>query len=280
MTLPNLIGCGAGKSGTTSLYYYLSQHPEISMAPSKEVHYFTMHFDKGADWYAEQFAQCKPAPILGELSTSYLRHPAVPGRIQQLVPDVKLFFIFRNPMDRVYSNYWFSISIGTQDPAQSFSEVIHSPQGLEQYIDVSKYSVHLKRYIETFAADNIYVLFTEELKRQPLVEMSAMYRWLGVDATFEPDVTKKYNVTFRPTNKLQSRVWDSWLAFKKAVKPAFMWISPKVRKQFADAERDISQKVMTTERPPISAEDKTFLEQVFQEEKQALSKLLNREIPW
>ena len=95
--LPNAIIIGAQKAGTTSLHRYLSGHPEVGVANAKEVHYFSVRFNNGMDWYRAHFPIEGEASIVMESSHSYLFHPFAPERVHAALPEVKLIALLRNP---------------------------------------------------------------------------------------------------------------------------------------------------------------------------------------
>ena len=100
--LPNVLVVGAAKCGTTSLHEYLDRHPEIAMAREKELDFFVeqKNWSRGVDWYERQFAA---APVRGESSPSYTAYPryrGVPERIRRIVPDAKLVYLVRDPVER------------------------------------------------------------------------------------------------------------------------------------------------------------------------------------
>ena len=112
---PSFIVIGAMRSGTTSLYRYLCDHPEVASARRKELHFFDRQYPKGVDWYRRQFPsrfarmENKTANrfklITGEASPAYLLHPLAPQRAAKYLPDVKLLAVLRNPVDRAFSHY-------------------------------------------------------------------------------------------------------------------------------------------------------------------------------
>src|SRR5690606_16913559 len=169
------------------------------------------HYERGIDWYKSHFLGSDGATIIGEFSTSYMLDPAVPERLASLLPQATLLFIFRNPIERAYSNYWFSLSIGTQDRSYTFSEAIRTPEGYDKYISSGFYYRHLERFLEYFAPEQIYVMLTEELKREPLRQMALCYEFLGVDSSFQPDVSSKYNVTVTTSGGLAASAYKSWM---------------------------------------------------------------------
>lgn len=117
--LPSVIIPGAMKAGTTSLFGYLEGHPQIAASIEKEVHYFDHSFERGPGWYRRQFLPTRftddGRPTLSlESSPYYMFEPRVPSRIRELVPDVRLVFLLRDPVDRAYSHYQNNLRLGRE----------------------------------------------------------------------------------------------------------------------------------------------------------------------
>lgn len=109
MALPDFIGIGVQRAGTTRIYELLKQHSEICMPTyRKEVHYFDRYYHKGERWYRSLFDHCK-GKIVGEITPAYIYDEKCAERIHKLLPDVKLIAILRNPIDRAYSQFKFTI---------------------------------------------------------------------------------------------------------------------------------------------------------------------------
>lgn len=105
--LPNFIIIGAMKCGTTSLHFYLNQHPQIFMSQKKELNFFSRYWDFGVDWYSSKFPN-KENMICGEASPSYSKFqvwPNVPQRIHAIIPHAKIIYLVRNPIERIRSQY-------------------------------------------------------------------------------------------------------------------------------------------------------------------------------
>src|SRR5262249_39356681 len=106
---PDFLIIGAQKSGTTALVKFLNKHLFVKI-PKEEIHFFDLHYDKGVDWYQQQFSQKQSSlEVIGEKSPYYLFHPTAPKYVQELYPKMKLIVILRNPVDRAYSQYWHNL---------------------------------------------------------------------------------------------------------------------------------------------------------------------------
>lgn len=109
MPNPTFIVIGAAKAGTTSLFHYLTQHPEVFMAPEKEIHYFDAKYRKGHNWYLSKFNKSKNSKARGEATPMYCFYPKAIERIHKFDPKLKLIFLLRNPVDRAISHYWMAV---------------------------------------------------------------------------------------------------------------------------------------------------------------------------
>ncbi|WP_287276577.1 MULTISPECIES: sulfotransferase domain-containing protein [unclassified Okeania] len=133
MTLPSFIIIGAQKRGTTSLYNYMIEHPQILPASKKELHFFNWvskpgnrKKPEGVDWYLSQFPTIPDGKnlITGEATPDYLVDPHTPQRMFNLVPDVKLIVLLRNPIDRAVSHYHHNRGISKKREPLPFRQAI------------------------------------------------------------------------------------------------------------------------------------------------------------
>lgn len=191
--LPDLIVAGAGKSGTSSLHLYLDQHPDIVMTTVKEPHFFSDPdlFATGPDFYLPLFPpDVAKARYRGESSTGYMIFPGVPERIRQSVPDCRLIFVLRNPVDRAISHYRWLVSLGLQ--TRGFRAAFDSDRdeppdprnsraGNYGYIyQEGCYGRQLARFAAYFPPDQIILLVAEELRADPRRCLNRCCERLGV----------------------------------------------------------------------------------------------------
>jgi len=189
MALPDFIGIGAQRAGTTRLYELLKQHPDICL-PSyrKEVHYFDRYYHKGERWYRSLFGYCK-GKIAGEITPAYIYDKKCAERIYKLLPDVKLIAILRNPIDRAYSQFKFTIrEKGYQG---SFSKFL---KDFKDAVERGLYNKQIMRYLEFFPRDKLKILLFEDMVVNPNEEMLKIFWFLGVNTSFTPiDIERKVN---------------------------------------------------------------------------------------
>jgi len=198
--LPNAIVVGAMKCATTAMHRYLDEHPEISMSRLKEVNFFigpdtAPHDDpetwwrsgqwhRGVDWYANLFDSA--APVRGETSPGYTSPDALeaPARMAALVPNARLVYLVRHPVERAVSQYRHHHRDGTE--RRPLEEALLDPDS--QYLARSRYHQRLVPYLERFPVEQILVVVQERLLRDRGGQMGAVYRHLGVDPDWRGEV--------------------------------------------------------------------------------------------
>lgn len=172
MVLPNFLGIGVGKAGTTSLHYVLQQHPDVLMVPEKEAHFFNsdLHYALGNEWYASKFSAHKGQPFVGDITPAYFLFPDTYQRmIECCGSDVKLILVLRHPVTRAYSHYLHGVRLlETNEPFLHEDVILQSIADFEPdrfcdktYINASTYPERLQRLLDAFPRQNILVLIYE-----------------------------------------------------------------------------------------------------------------------
>lgn len=199
--LPNFIVIGAMKAGTTSLYHYLKQHHQVFMPTTKELDFFAAesNWRRGLGWYRRQFSAASDAVARGEASplyTQYPTHDGVPERIARVLPGVRLIYVVRDPVVRIRSHYQHRVMTGAEKSPPDVA-VLENPI----YLDCSRYSMQLERYLAHFPREQILVVTSERLRFDRRATLREVYEFLGVDPTHVPDVidTEFYRTAGRRT---------------------------------------------------------------------------------
>lgn len=195
--LPNLLVIGAQKCGTTSLHAYLEAHPDISMSDPKELDFFVSPEDsatgagnwlRGREWYSSHFTQ--PTAVRGEASPNYTVHPlvgAVAGRAASVVPEARLIYLVRDPIDRIVSHYLHRRAAGRE--RRSLDEAL---SGLEAgpargFVYRSMYFMQLEQWLEHYPRSALLVVAQEDLRAERTRTLDRVFRFLGVDESFISD---------------------------------------------------------------------------------------------
>jgi len=253
MRLPNFLIIGAPKCGTTTLYHYLVQHPDVFLSQDKEPKFFAYEGGVPAfvgpgdqererrtivDWesYCRLFSTATVERAVGEASVIYLYHPEAAHRIRHRVPDVKLVAILRDPVERAYSNFLHQ-RLRLREPLADFEAALEAePARIRSgwgpffhYAALGRYASQLERYFELFGRDQIRVFLYDEFEADPLGVLRDLFRFLDVDDAFVPDVSRRHLVGGAPRSIAASR-----LVYAKAVR---RFLPRTLRRSLFEAER-------------------------------------------
>lgn len=293
---PNFFLIGAAKAGTTSLYMYLSQHPEIYMSSQKETHYFAfkdillanMEFSNSEEEkyvkkiyslsvtdeevYTALFAKVTTEKAIGEASTSYLHflYPDAAKKIHDNIPDAKLIAILRNPVERAFSAFLYFVREGIES-ITDFSAAIQSENWRrDRYLRVGFYYEALTRYYELFESDQMRIYLYEDLKKDPCGLMQDIFHFLDVDEAFVPEMSIKFNVSGIP----KSRVLHN-LIYKtpKAIKTVF---NPIITPQLNRAIRRLSYHNLY--RPKLNPDVRRMLQDMYREDILKVQDMIDRDL--
>ncbi|NJK38154.1 MAG: sulfotransferase domain-containing protein [Oscillatoriales cyanobacterium RM1_1_9] len=183
MNHPGFIIIGAAKSGTTTLYQYLCRHPQIYMSTPKEPDFFSVdeNYQRGLDWYFDLFKNAQPEQISGEASTTYSRlhqHPHTVDRMVKVLPDVKLIYIMRHPVDRAYSFYVHRLKGSRHKPELAFEQTITSQS---EFVDSSYYLEQIEKYLRVYPRESLLLLLMEDLIKNPAETLKRIVEFIGAD---------------------------------------------------------------------------------------------------
>lgn len=196
MIRPDFCIIGATKSATSWLHLCLSKHPELEMV-SNETYFFSKHFDKGIRHLRGYSAAYTGQKLFGDYSNDYLGYSAQSiSNMQQLNPEMKVIACLRNPVDRAYSYYRMEYRANRMGEDMT-REIVPG----RRIYDEGFYRKHLQAYIEAFGEDRVHVILFDDIKQTPQRVTRDVYRFLGVDDTYVPDILEEaYNnaPTFRP----------------------------------------------------------------------------------
>ena len=241
---PNFFIIGAAKSGTTSLYHYLKQHPHVFMSKIKEPRFFALEGHPlnftGPDPerirtgtttelsdYLELFQEARRAIAIGEASTIYLNHERAPGAIARSVPDARIVAVLRHPAERAFSAFQFELRDG-REPLPAFEDALDAEAQRvkdgwymgSEYKGNGFYARSLNRYFDRFDPARIRVYLYEDLVEKPLWLLNDLFSFLGVDPHFTPDVSIRHNVSGRARSAGLQRWLTGRQPFKEALKKA------------------------------------------------------------
>lgn len=223
MTLPNFLIIGAAKGGTTSLYAYLRQHPEVFMSVPKEPTFFGNEGTDGLfngphdedrayhsrvitniDDYSALFRNVTDQKAIGEASVYSLYLPKAPEQIKKYIPGAVTFAVLRNPADRAYSAYLHVVRQAREK--LSFADSLQrEPERIRQnwnplwhFKAMGFYYEQVKRFYDTFGRNRVHVYLYEDFHKEPLRVIHEVLDILGLDTSFQPDMSRRYKQSYVP----------------------------------------------------------------------------------
>jgi Sulfotransferase domain len=287
---------GAQKSGTTSLHRYLELHPELYLLPEKEVPYFSNeeYRAKGWEWYKNEFfAQAPPDKLWGKSTPQYMARVGISKKIHAEMPRVKLIALLRDPVERAYSHYKMQVKRKAEKKTfvEALDEAFQREIKMEptnshignarQYVALSEYGRILEEYLQFFPRQQLLVLFTEDLKREPEAVIKRVLRFLKVDENFVPrNLGKLYHVG---GTKRRIPVDEHDLA-KHSLFRRFLKLIPRRSRHFFERRFLFWFMIWNTspdspdkQMPP---EARKRLIEFYREDVDRLSRLLKEPVPW
>jgi hypothetical protein len=288
---PNFLIIGAGRSGTTSLYEYLRQHPQVYMSRMKEPSYFAFAGDHipdspGAAWlransvttreaYDALFADAGNARAIGEASPQYLIREHAAERIHAALPGVRLAAILRHPVERAFSSYLAHVRDGWE-PELTFEGAIadqnrRAREGwvLGRFIDYGLVMSKLAPYRRLFPAERLRIYLYDDLVTDPIGLIRDLLTYLDVDPAELPDMSLRHGSTGLIRNPILRAIWRH----SPKVRPLAARLIPGALRSrvYRWAMRDL-------ERPPLRPETRAHLLALFRDDTLALQDLLGRDL--
>lgn len=238
--LPSFLIVGTMKGGTSALVRGVKQHPGVWTPGGKEMHFFDEHFDKGLDWYRQQFAEATPAAVIGEATPGYMYGEEVIDRMTRTLPQARFIAILRDPVDRAYSHYWHNVRRGRE--RLTFEQALAAePQVLDgsdpgrprihfAYLDRSRYLVQLRAIEDRVGRERMMVLDNDDLRHRRAETLRGVWTFVGVDPTVGP-VTE-------PARPLIWHVKQRMSPKRRARTEPYPPIDPELRKRLGIEIRD------------------------------------------
>jgi hypothetical protein len=205
MIKPDFFIVGAPKCGTTALFDYLCQHPEVFMCSVKEPQFFAEdtldRFRKVQTWdgYLACFRDSGDAKRVGEASVAYLGSPAAPGRIKAFNPAARIFIMLRNPVDMMYSLHSQRI-FDRRERIADFEDALKADEDRERgssaawvrppglsYRETARYEPQVRRYLNVFGRENVKIIIFDDLKHETAAVYRAALQFLDVRTDFRPE---------------------------------------------------------------------------------------------
>jgi hypothetical protein len=318
MRLPDFLIIGAAKAGSNTLYEYLRRHPQVYLTWPKEIEFFARDeiYANGIEWYASFFSEAEPNQVCGEGSVIYTLWPHFPesaARIARWLPQVKLIYIMRHPVERAYSYYVqvFKNALLTQASGRkseslpkTFEEVIkpkdiqaiktpvpqpdiidsHLPkQNPDLYLDGSDYMKQIEQYLRFFPRDQFLFLLLDDLNQKPTDTIQKIFNFIGVDEKI--DVMQKDNIVANQASNypewfLRTQITAPLKAIPGVASTAAL-LPQGVRDGVYQLFKIMQSGKLNSERwlpPPMLPETRQMLLEKFHQPNQKLAEFLNRDL--
>lgn len=200
-SLPDFIGVGPPRTGTTWLHNVLRGH--VGLPEEKETNFFSSNYDKGIEWYAGLFRHCRPETPKGEFSPKYFATPESPERIHDLIPQCRIICTLRDPVSRLYSHYRLRTHYGWTK--STFAEFVETDS---LATESNRYAHYIGAWRKRFGAERIMIALYDDLEDDPQRFLDSICKFIGIAPIAlqdSPLLTKRVNrVTYIPRS--------SWLA--------------------------------------------------------------------
>jgi len=283
--LPNFIIVGAPKAGTTSLYHYLSGHSEVFMSEPKEVNYFSkdeieeqgLYYKafkaKNLAEYKKLFIDVNNEKAIGEGSVSYLFYPKTAAKIKEIIPNVKIIILLRNPVERGYSHYLMDYRMGLTN--LSYEEIVYKTSRhkdinlyYQQFVELGLYYEQVKRYLDIFGKEQVKIYLQEDLRNKSEKVILDLYDFLNISDSCTIDTTQEHNAFSMPKNKLIHKLYASH-TIRIVTKTIFSNVlKEKVKNLFFERKK----------KPKLDKKLKEDLQNLYREDIKKLEQLIGRDL--
>ncbi|NEP85829.1 MAG: sulfotransferase [Okeania sp. SIO2C2] len=294
MKLPTFLIIGVQKAGTTSVYGYLKEHPQVYMSPIKETNFFATDWENNTEkkpdtgtrkrinsWerYCELFMNVKDEIAIGEASPNYLvNYKTSSEMIQRYVPDVKMIAILRNPVDRAYSDYLMHLRDGINvGKVRSLSEQVKFRADSSSTIKKGLYYSPIKHYFDSFDREKLKIILHDDLTKDSLKVMQEIYRFIGVDDTFNPDTSKRSQSAAVPKNQTLNNLLQTKNPIRTAISSTLKILMPLETRQKLRSGI-IKLNSAGKELKPLSSEERQLLTEFYREDILKLQDLIDRDL--
>jgi Sulfotransferase domain len=263
--LPTFVVIGAMKAGTTSLYEYLKPHPQIFLPEMKEVNFFVKegNWDRGVEWYQSLYAEADIAGALhaGDVSPVYSMFPnltGTPARIAATVPDARILYLVRDPVERMRSQYIQQRADGLEKRPLSEALLLDL-----RYLATSLYTLQLEQYLERFDRSRILVVRSEDLSACPQETVARVLSFLGLDPGWTPpglgqvhNPSSDKRVTRKGVGRVENMMWRrGWnrtaYRFRQASRKSSL-LSREVTAHETTLDGDLRERLRRTVRADIA----------------------------
>jgi hypothetical protein len=294
MRTPDFYIVGAPKSGTTAMYQYLGQHPDIFLPATKELRFFGADLDvrgfaqRDLDAFLSSFVAATPTQLVGAAYVWYLYSKTAASEIHRFTPDARIIVMLRAPAEMLYSLHSEHLSNGNED-LPSFEDALeaeedrragrriprhaHLPQGL-LYSEVAMYAEQLERYLELFGRHRVHVVLYDDFANDTAASYGETLRFLDVADDFRP---LQFDIV-NPNKRVRSEGVRHFLARppqlpRRIIRAA---VPPVVRRALYERAKGLN--ITSSLRGPLSDETRDHINGLFRTDTRRLGEILERDL--
>ena len=274
--LPSFLILGGSRSGNTSLFAYLTEHPNIMPGSLKAFFFFQNITNNTTSFYRSQFPIKRKNLITCDSTSSYFVHPLIPARVHKLLPSAKLIVILRNPVERAYSEFHYTVALGLE-LTENFEDVIKSElkrieignKKPELKIENTNYNhfafshlrdglyvQHLERWLKFFPNEQLLVLHTKDLS-----------------TNFDNTLAKTFEFLNLPKYQIENRIEKNKI---DKIRP----LSGHERNIYKNIDSKTRTLFNVQNYPEIKSETRKFLQDFFRPHNEKLFKMIGKRFDW
>jgi hypothetical protein len=291
---PNFFIIGPPKCASTSLHFYLGQHPQVYTSKIKETLFFSRDYAKGMDFYEQYFEEAKDATAIGEATPVYSFLTFTADRIKKHYPNARIILCFRNPMDRAFSSWLMQRGMGVEKAGfrqamemnlkqmpttnlegetgsqtwlNSIGNFDEGESRLRTYLQAGMYAQTIKNWEKRFSQDQIKVVFMEDLKNNFDSTMKSLFVHIGVNADFVIPNKEVANFYFdRKANRISNKIIGI---------QGTRFIAKRIPKSIKNIFKN---RWRVKEVPKISYDDRVWLWNIFKDDVAELERMTGRDL--
>jgi hypothetical protein len=284
----DFIGAGTARAGSSWISVCLSEHHEILFSDKKsvkEVYFFNQprqrkylpellsSYHRGIEWYVKQFPQPEPGKIRGEFTPLYLQDKVAYKRIKKFFPNVKIIIVLRNPVDRLYSCYWYARTGAMVKVDKSFDKVSQD----ESFLVEGLFHRHLKKFFDNFPNENIHLVLFDGIKSNPNRVVKSLYRFLEVNDNFVPTVIDSRVNMFRVSRSLKLKNFG-YLISNSMKKMGFKRIHDFIFYNHFLSKIYVKVNKIPSKKPPMKSKTRKKLQDYFHDDILKTQALIGRDL--
>jgi len=291
MILPNFLCIGASKSGTTSLFEILEQHPEIGLSSFKEPHFFDndLNWKQGVDWYSKSYFLGLNKKVVGEFTPSYLSKDICPSRIKQILgSNVRFIVLLRNPIDRAYSHYLHTKRdeyepLPFLEALKAEEERLNSFKNTKDdvsyarfcYLNSGMYAAHLKRYLKYFDEKQFCVILFDDFINKRKEIINEILSFLNVNS----DVNLELNILTNQASEARSVKLKKFMKKKSVLRKLLKYMIPSLELRQRIRNRIHARNNKSVKKVLLTKQEREFCYQnYFSEQIEDLERILERNL--